>query len=145
VFEARDKNGISFNEIAVLAAIYSKIGATSNPVRITQREIWYRAHGFKSQRVFHREMERQIPSITLRHIRTVIESLHQRGFFARITFARRQTYYSHRLTADQLAEAIFQLRTRAAKTRCARIQANNDLTFRIQAERRRLAGSGPAT
>src|SRR5207253_5488768 len=74
-----------------------------------------------------------------RQTRSIIDRLYERGFFARITFARRQTYYSHRLTADQLEEAIFQLKTRTAKARHTRIQANNDLTFRIRAERIRLA------
>lgn len=143
VFEARDESGISFAEIAVLSGIYSKVGAAKTPVRITREEIRRRAHGCKSKNVFQAEMSNRAIFLTERQTRSIIDRLHQRGFFARLTFARRQTYYSNRLTADQLAEAVFQLKTRAAKTRYTRIQANSDITSRIRAERHRLAGSDP--
>src|SRR5438477_10361142 len=144
VFEARDESGISFAEIAVLSGIYSKVGAAKTPVRITRQEIRRRAHGCKSKKVFHVQRSSRGVFLSERQTRSIIDRLHERGFFARITFARRQTYYSHRLTADQLAEAIFQLKTRGAKTRHTRIQANNDLTSRIRAERIRLADPGSA-
>jgi hypothetical protein len=56
LFEVRDNKGMSYPELAVLAAIYSKIGASSRPVRITRDEIRKRAHGFKSDCVFRAEM-----------------------------------------------------------------------------------------
>jgi hypothetical protein len=40
VFEARDGKGISYWELAVLGAIYSKVGAARGAVRITRDEIW---------------------------------------------------------------------------------------------------------
>ncbi len=41
LFEVRDHKGMSYPELTVLAAIYSKIGAARGPVRILQQEIWY--------------------------------------------------------------------------------------------------------
>lgn len=143
VFEARDKKGLSFPELAVLAAIYSKIGANKGPVRITRNEIFYRAHGFKSERVFMVNIGLCPPPIKERTVRSLIESLHERRFFARVTFARRETYYSHRMTATQLTEAVINRKTRRAQSRQARIRANEELTQKIQARRRKLAGFGP--
>jgi hypothetical protein len=139
VFEARDNKGMSYRELAVLAAIYSKIGAAKGPVRITREEIWRRALGFKSKRVFSVEMGDRQAWITQRQVRSIIERLHDRKFFARVTYARRQTYYSHRLTANQLADAVFAQKLRPQLARQARIRANDALTKRIQAERHRLA------
>ncbi|MEP6698849.1 MAG: hypothetical protein ABJB09_03885 [Verrucomicrobiota bacterium] len=143
VFEARDNKGMSFREVAVLSAIYSKIGAATGPVRITRDEIRRRAHGFKSKQVFNQEIGLGLPEISERRIRTLIESLHDRGFFARITYARRQTYYSHRLTAEKLADAIFQQKIRRTKAQNARIRVNKQLTDRVKAERQQLSASMP--
>ena len=144
VFEARNRKGISYRELAVLAAIYSKIGAAKGPVRITREEIWRRALGFKSKRAFSVEMHDRQAWITPRQVRSIIERLHDRRFFARLTYARRQTYYSHRLTADQLAKAVFVQKLQPELARQARIRANDALTKRIQSERRRLAGPDAA-
>jgi len=131
---------LSDPELAVLCAIYSKIGASRRPVRITRDDIWRRAHGFKSRRAFQVEMlgER---SFTQRQVRSIIESLHARRFFARITFARRQTFYSHRLSAKDLKKAVVELKLRSQVTRIKRISNDKDLTARIRGERRKLAQS----
>ena len=86
VYEARDSKGMSYQELAVLAAIYSKIGAAKRAVRITREEIWRRALGFKSKRVFLVEMRDRQPWITERQVRSIIEHLHDRKFFARVTY-----------------------------------------------------------
>jgi hypothetical protein len=139
VFEAREGKGMSYQELAVLAAIYSKIGVGKRPVRITREEIWRRALGFKSKRVFSLEMHDRQASITPRQIRSIIERLDGRRFFARVTYARRQSYYSHRLTADQLADAIVTGKLQRERARQARIRANDALTKRVQTERQSLA------
>jgi hypothetical protein len=139
VFEARDNKGMSYQELAVLAGIYGKIGAAKGPVRITREEIWRRALGFKSKRVFSVEMRDRQAWITPRQVRSIIERLHERRFFARLTFARRQTFYSHRLSAKQLADAICFQKVQRDLVRQARMQANDALTKRIQAARQRIA------
>jgi hypothetical protein len=75
LLEVRDKIGMSYPELAAMAAIYSKIGAARGPVRILQDEIWRRAHGFKSDRVFRAEMNGRDPFLTLRQVRSIIKRL----------------------------------------------------------------------
>jgi hypothetical protein len=140
VFEARDNKGMSYSEFAVLVAIYSKIGASKRPVLITREEIWKRAHGFKSDRVFRTEMKGRRPFLTERQVRSIIERLHGRNFFARTTYGRRQTYYSNRLSSSELADHVFKTKVQRSLARQARGRADAALTKRIQEERRKLAG-----
>jgi len=125
VLEALDGKGISYDELAVLAAIYSKIGSKQGPVRITRDEIWWRSLGFKSERVFK---QHYVSLRRPRRIRRLIDELAERNFFARITFARRETYYSHRLSQKDLEEQIFEAKVYRARARQTRIAANADLT-----------------
>jgi hypothetical protein len=140
IFEVRDNKGMSYPEFAVLAAIYSMIGVTEGPVRITQEEIWKRAHGFKSDRVFMAEMNGRPPFLTERQVRSIVERLHERKFFARTTYGRRQTYYSNRMSSTALAEQVFTAKIQRSLATQARRRADEALTKRIQQERRRLAG-----
>ena len=142
LFEVRDYKGMSYPELAVLAAIYSKIGAARGPVRILQDEIWKRTHGCKSDRVFRAEMNRRRrPFLTPRQVRSIIERLHGRHFFARVTVGRRQTSYSNRLSNKELADCVFTAKIQRSLARQERIRTDADLTKRIQAARRKLAGS----
>jgi len=139
VFEVRDNKGMSYPELAVLAAIYSKIGASRRPVLVTRDEIWKRAHGFKSDRVFRAEMNGRRPFLTPLQVRSNIERLHDRKFFARATYGRRQTYYSHRMSSTALAERVFTAKIQRSLAAQARRRADAALTKRIQRERRKLA------
>jgi hypothetical protein len=137
VFDARDGRALSYLELAVLAAIYSKIGAADRPIRISREEIWRRAHGYKSKSAFLTIC--QHPWFTQRKTRSAIEVLRERGFFAHATYGRRETYYSHRLPLDQLVAAIVELKTRKARVRHKQIEANNELTNKIRDKRHKLA------
>jgi hypothetical protein len=139
VLEVRDNKGMSYAQFAVLAAIYSKIGASKRPVLITRQEIWRRAHGFKSDRVFRSEMNGVPPFFTQRQVRSIIERLHERRFFARVTYGGRQTYYSHRMTDTVLRERVFTAKIQRSLSQQARRRADAALTERIQQERRKLA------
>jgi hypothetical protein len=140
VLEALYGRGILYDELAVVAGIYSKIGQKAGPVRITREEIWWRSLGYKSEYVFKEETGNYAFSRTARQVRSIIEELDERNFFARITFARRETYYSHRLSRKELAEQVFATKVYRAGARQARITANAKLTSQIQAERRKRAG-----
>jgi hypothetical protein len=144
VFEACYNKGMSYQELAVLTGIYGKIGAAKGPVRITREEIWRRALGFKSMQVFSMEMQDRQAWITPRQVRSIIERLHERGFFARLTFARRETFYSHRITAKQLADDICFQKVQRHLARQARMRANDALTKRIQAARQSIAARDAA-
>jgi hypothetical protein len=143
-FEVRDNKGMSYREFAVLAAIYSKIGASKRPMRIIQAEIWKRAHGFKSDHVFRAEMNGRSPFLTQRQVRSIVERLRDRKFFARRTYGRRQTYYSHRMSSTALGEHIFTAKIQRALEIQAQRRADAALTKRIQQERRKLAGGDAA-
>jgi predicted transcriptional regulator len=140
VFEVRDNKDMSYPEFAVLAAIYSIIGDSEKPVRITREYIWKRAHGFKSDLVFRTEMDGRPPFLTERQVRSIIERLHDRKFFARRTYGRRQTYYSNRMSPTSLEEQVFRAKIQRSLATQARRRAAAALTKRIQEERRRLAG-----
>jgi hypothetical protein len=144
VQEALFGEGISYDQLAVIAAIYSKIGSKEGPVRITREEIWWRSLGYKSERVFKEETGGYGFCRTARQVRSIIERLDERKFFARVTFARGETYYSNRLSVKELSERVRKAKLYRARARQARIAANADLTRQIQAERRKLAG-GSAT
>ena len=106
LFEVLANTGMSYPEFAVIAAIYSKIGATKTPVRITHEEIWIRALGFKSYRVFRTQWDGRPLFLTQRQVRSIVKRLHARKFFARVTYRRRLTYYSNRMTSAALAEQV---------------------------------------
>jgi hypothetical protein len=145
VLEALHGTGISHEELAVLAAIYSKIGASKVPVRITQDEVWRRALGCKSKAVFevytgyHADFW-----VTKRQVRSIIERLHDRKFFARTTYGRRQTYYTNRMSSTALAKRIFTAKIQRSLATQARRRADAALTKWIQEERRKLAGGNAA-
>jgi hypothetical protein len=142
VFEARDKRGISYIELAALIAIYSKIGAKKSALRITQDEIWRRAQGFKSHLVFQ-AASNFTAKFTKGQIRSAVARLHARKFFSRVTYARRQTFYSHRLTASQLADSIVKKKTLGFAAAKARKLADEAVTLRVRAELNRLAQPPP--
>jgi hypothetical protein len=145
VFDALERTGISYDELAVVAAIYSKIGSKQRPVLITRDEIWWRSLGYKSERVFKEETGGYGSGCrTARQVRSIIERLAERNFFARLTFGRRQTYYSHRLSLKELDEQVFEAKVYRARARQARIARDAELTSRIQAERRKRAGGSAA-
>jgi hypothetical protein len=90
--------------------------------------------------VFRVEAGNHAFKLTKRSVRSTINRLHNRKFFARITFARRETYYSHRMSSRALGDHIFTTKIQRSLARQARLHADADLTKRIQAERRKLAG-----
>jgi hypothetical protein len=139
VFEARLGKGISFIELAVLSAIYSKIGAKRGAVLIRRDEIWRRAHGCKSKAVFA-TLSKSLPfPLGESQVRSAVERLHTRGFFSRVTFGRRYTYYSHRLTASELEESVFKRKTQPVTAKRRQQEANDSLTARVKLARSKLA------
>lgn len=142
VFEARDDNGISYRELSILCAVYSCIGATEKPVRITKATIQNRMLGYKSAKVMKAEIKSRKDSakpLTPRQIGYTLDSLDERKFFARARPNERQTYFSHRLTEEELHDALFKRKTAKARFHATRKTSNNSLMERIKSERERLA------
>jgi hypothetical protein len=141
VFEARDNEGISYRELSILSAVYSCIGAAKY-ARITKEAIQARMLGYKSTKVLKAEIKSRKDTaqpLTPRQIGYTLDSLDERKFFARVRPNERQTYFSHRLTKEQLQEELFQRKTAKARFHAARKTDNNTLMERIKSERERLA------
>ncbi len=114
VFECRDNCGISYREFAVLSAVYSCIGAKSYPVRVTRQQIQCRMLGYKSPAVMQAEIASRTDGatpLTLRQINYTLNALHERGFFARTRANERQTYYSHRMTLEEMEARLLKSKT----------------------------------
>jgi hypothetical protein len=117
-FEVRDGGGMSFREFRILCAIYSLLGKHRYRA-IGFRMIGARACGCKSEGVMASELRagRPLPALfTIKQLRGTVAKLHELGWFARVTPNPhgRVTYYSHRMSGDELRERIFHRRTYSA-------------------------------
>jgi hypothetical protein len=142
VFETRDNKGITYREFAILCAVYSFIGSAAYPVRIIKEAIQTRMLGYKKREIMETEVAARndkVQPLTLRQIGYTLNALHKRKFFARARANERQTYYSHRLTQEELEEELFKRKTGDAYFHAARKTRDKTLMERIKAERRRLA------
>ena len=113
VFEARYGRGITPEELAVLAGIYSVIGNKRTPVHITQNRIRCRALGYKSLEVMKNALPNRKDNakpMTQWRLRAMLDRLQARKFFVRATYGQRQSYYSHRMTDEQLRAAVVDLK-----------------------------------
>ena len=141
VFEARDDEGISYRELSILSAVYSCIGANDKPVRITKDTVQARMLGYKSAKVMKAEIPNRKDNakpLTHRQIGYTLDSLDQRKFYARARPNERQTYFSHRLTVDEMSDELFKRKTANARFHAIRKTTNNTLIERIKSERARL-------
>lgn len=148
VFEARDGEGISYRELSVLCAVYSCIGAATHPVRITKDTVQARMLGYKSPKVMAAEITNRkdtAKALTHRQIGYTLDSLDERKFFARARPNERQTYFSHRLSAEQLTDELFKRKTAKARFHATRKASNNTLMERIKSEREKLVKASAKT
>jgi hypothetical protein len=100
---------MTYREFAVIAAIYSTIGAKSYPVRITRETIQHRMLGYKSKAVMKSELASRTDGATplsIWQIGRTVDSIAERHFFTRARKNRRQTFYSLTLRQDQLEAAL---------------------------------------
>ena len=134
-FEARDGKGVSYPEFTVLAAIYSVIGDKKSPPRICQSTIRHRALGYKSPTVQEAELGRRTDGaqpLTEWQLRRTLDRLHERKLFARFTYGRRLTYYSHRINDQELRAAIVERKSYRAVFQWIRKRADQEATDKIR-------------
>lgn len=146
VFEARNGTGITPRELSVLAAIFSIVGKKQAPVRITQARVRHRALGYKTQAVCEKEISRRrdcAKPLTEWQLRSLIECLHTRKFFARTTFGRRLTFYSHRMTDAQLRNAVIEMKTFRCSNRLLARHDDAAMTDAIRNYRAATLGKPP--
>ena len=107
--DVRDRGALNPRAFAILSAIYSCLGQNSHR-QITSDEIQCRATGCRSQEIFDTFKDRPKP-YSMKQVRKTVEDLFLKGFFGRYTYQRRYTYYSHKLSEDELREKVFEKRT----------------------------------
>ena len=120
--DVRDRGALNPREFAILSAIYSCLGQNDYR-RITSDEIQCRATGCRSKEIFDIFKNHPEP-YSMKQVRNTVEDLFLEGFFGRYTYQRRYTYYSHKLSEDELREKIFEKRTNRMRKKIF-IQAKN--------------------
>ena len=129
--------GLTYREFSVLCAIYSCIGIKNYPVRITRSQIQCRQLGYKTQAIMKEELhmrEDGATPLTLRQINYTVDALHERNFFSRARANKRETYYSHRLTKDELHKKLIDSHTYSARFHQNRRERDRLLMQSISAE-----------
>ena len=79
-----------------------------------------------------------IPLLSTREVRTLIDKLHARGFFARYTYMRRQMYFSHRMSDEELREAVVNSKLYRARHEAKQRQKDRETDELIREMRRKL-------
>jgi len=105
LIETRDGK-FQYKYFAILCAIQSIIGKRKPFIRITKDRIRYRMWGYKSKDIAHKEMNGGQILLTDRQLKRIIDFLHAKKFLSKFTYARRQTFYSTRLTDEELIAAV---------------------------------------
>ena len=120
--DVRDRGALNPREFAILSAIYSRLGQSSYK-RITSDEIQCRATGCRSKEIFDTFKNRPEP-YSVKQVRNTVEDLFLKRFFGRYTYQRRYTYYSHKLSEDELIKKVFEKRTKLIRKKRS-IKAKN--------------------
>lgn len=101
------KNKIFSEELfRILCAIQSVLGKKTQFSRITKETIRFRMWGYKSKKIFEAKNPSDIKLFTDRVIGKRIELLVAKGFVTKFTYAKRETYFSTRLSEDELIEKV---------------------------------------
>jgi hypothetical protein len=142
LFEALKGTGIAVEELCVLIAVRSALGSDRFK-RIGRETIRCRAMGYKSAVILAKELpSRQDGNQPLSDwkLRSLLEALHARKFFARCTYGRRITYYSTKFKNEALLSEVFDQATRRHSTHWMQRTRNQELTDAIRNRRATLAG-----
>ena len=104
-FETRDGT-FNYSAFTVLCAIQSILGKTKQYCRIIKDRIRYRMHGYKTKSIAEQEMKDKTILLTDRQLGNRINILYGKNFFSKFTYAQRQTFYSTRLSDEQLRDKV---------------------------------------
>ncbi len=96
----------NYSAFTVLCSIQSILGKTKHYCRITKDRIRYRMLGYKSKPIAEQEMQGNTILLSDRQIGSRINVLYGKNFFSKFTYAQRQTFYSTRLSDEQLREKV---------------------------------------
>ncbi len=138
LFEVRDGGSMSWREFRVLAGLYSVLGSKAYSV-VPLSMIHARCCGCSSQRMLAVEVyNKEVDPLSIKQVRLTVEKLWMLKWFARVTPDPhgRATYYSHRMTEDELMDRIFARRTyktqflAAARAKALALQEKLDAVLR---------------
>jgi hypothetical protein len=105
IFETRD-GSYDARQFAVLCGLYSLIGSKPYPVVCRREVIALRAYGYKSKAAMDawnaRRANKEEKLLTVDQIRYTLDALEVSGWFARVQASKRNVYFSHRMTREQM-------------------------------------------
>lgn len=96
-----------FRDLAVLCAIYAGIGKKAY-ARLSYEQIRCMALGFNGIKEYEEETgrSREDNRLTIRQTQYTVRSLYDRGLFVRVCPNKRHIYYSHKMSAPDLTQAV---------------------------------------
>ncbi|MDB6064064.1 MAG: hypothetical protein JWR26_272 [Pedosphaera sp.] len=136
LWDAKDAGRMNYREFCFLCAVYSCIGANHGPVRVFRESIRARSLGYKSPKIMKIEYPTrsdgaEIP--TEWGVRSMMNKLHELGFFSRCHPSRRQTFVSNKLSDEELRAAVLKRKTYAAEFRAKKREKDLELSQTIKA------------
>ena len=122
-WSCHDDAGLSYREFSTACAVNSIIGFKKTPVLIRRAMIIARQLGYKTPQVMAAELttdpaKRQ--PLSVQRLRDTLDNLERRDLFRRCQAGRRTVYFSTTLDAEQLRQAVKELKERNIKVRLRR-------------------------
>ena len=107
LWDYHNNSAAAFRDLAVLSAIYSGIGQKQY-AKLSYEQIRCMAMGYNGIAEYEAETrtKKKDNRLTVRQTQYTAHRLHDRGFFVRVCPNKRHIYYSHKLTASELAKAV---------------------------------------
>ena len=131
VWDCINGGGITYRELSVLAGVYSVIGSKAYPVIVRRDMIAARQLGYASpqmligeagQKMLSERVDKATP-LSASQIRSTLDVLEAKGLFVRVAAAKRSTYFSHRMTREEMTSKLLHNIT----ARRQRLAENRDL------------------
>jgi hypothetical protein len=138
VWEIKEGSGITWREFSIYAALLSWIGKRSR-AWVSRSVLQRRSLGYKTASMMQAELPNRLDGeepLTARQIGYILDKLHERQFFARVRKDPWHTYYSVRLTQDQLEKALLDSAVYAPGFHHRRVQRTAAFMARLRAARK---------
>jgi hypothetical protein len=117
---------LRYREFAVYAAVVSIIGSKKFPVRITRERIIAGALGYKSYKMMTPDVLASrtdgAKPLTEKQVRLTLDSLEERGLFARVRGSQRSVYFSTRMSRAELLKAVSEMTVKRSRVQKNRLE-----------------------
>jgi hypothetical protein len=137
------KGEMNYRHFSVLCALFSWIGDSKEPVRVTRDGIKTRQLGYRTREILEKEMNRYkkrgdgAEELSDRKLRDALDEL-EPYWFARVNPSRTVVYFSHRMTRDELIAATAKKVAKETSFHALKRKANEDLKAAIEKEKQAL-------